>query len=293
MIRFLSLVLLLTSSVLVGSDLLLSPYVTYQHYSDANKSVGMEGGLYGKYQLKQHDYLEFTIQSTDIAYREYTVETNSTNTTKKPKNLRQLDLALQYTTQVAPNYKLKAGYHYVISSQNFNNKVQGALLGLQYFQKNRFDLGANLTYSLYSDNALADDILQARPYFGVMFGDPRALVGLIRTKISYYYIKPGNENVNLHKAYNSYELQIVQQKNRFTNQLIWSFGDQLYAVKQDVLTMRSLRDLSEGSFLLSSKYTLDSTVSIALSYQTEGIREYTATKSSYFHSISFLASFQF
>ncbi|MBU1657935.1 hypothetical protein KKG72_02655 [bacterium] len=252
---------------LYAYEAVIIPFVANSEYQDSEKDSALHGGFYSK--------LSDSKNSVELSY-----ERLNLNYSTPKKMLLQDDVTFNYSHILSKNYTLNGGFHYIHTNERQSNKVQSYFLGLKYFNKNNFDIGADVCYSLYNSYSLAESILQLKPYFGFHFGENSSIMGHFYTKISYYLMHPKNTTTSLEHNYNSYEIDIQHSLGNFTNNLqAWS-GKQLYAVKDSGFTLYNLNEEHNGGYSFSSKYRLSKKLGIKAAYVYEDFSEFGTNGSS-------------
>jgi len=249
--------LLFTITHLFAADITLVPYLVKSSYDGVSKDSSMIGGVYSKY--KTADY------TVELSYENMKLDYNSTSTLK---TIKQDDFTVAYSQLLSSTKKIKGTVHYILSNNTQSDKAKVYYMDFQHFKKNRFNVGLEIAYSRYDTSAIADDIRQARLYYGSSFGDYKSTMGKFIATIGVTLISPKytDSNSSLESSYSSYDLSLTQYKGKFINKLSWWAGDQLYAVKDSAFTVYNLNELHDTGLSLSTRYSLNSNSGVSLSY---------------------------
>jgi len=252
--------LLFAITHLIAADITLVPYIAKTSYDKVPKKSSLIGGIYANY--IEDDYV------IEMGYENLKLDYNSTSAVK---DLNQDDFVLSYSQLVTPSKKIKGAFHYILSNNKQSDNAKVIFVDLQHFKKNKFDIGLELAYSSYDKSAVADDVRQAKLYYGMTFGDYKSTMGRYIVKIGATMISSEytDSNSSLDTTLNSYDLSITQHKGNFTNKLTWWDGDRLNAVKDDAFTVQNLNELYTTGLTLSTKYAIDRDMGLIVSYSKE------------------------
>ena len=262
--------LLIAFTNLLALDATFVPYAAESRYEGVTKDKSSITGLHTKFFTSDYS-IELSYENTDFEYINQDDDNSTADSNSTTDKLKQTDLAISYSQLISKNYKINAGAHYITGDNNESHDAKVYFLGLKYFKKNRFDIGADLAYSTYDNNATADDVRQIRVYAGMTFGNYKSKMGKFITKVGATMIYPQytDSNSTLKSRYSSYDLTVTQLKGAFINKLSWWSGKQMYAVKDRGFTVYNLNELHETGLTISSRYTIDKDMGLMLSYTKE------------------------
>ncbi|MEA2100641.1 MAG: hypothetical protein U9P72_10990 [Campylobacterota bacterium] len=254
--------LLLTLTNLIALDITLIPYMAHTSYQDSSKQNSSINGFYTNF--KEPSY------SVELNYENKSLDYNSSD-----KKLKQTDYTVAYSYLIDDNYRLKTAYHQLSSNAEKSSKAKIYFAGLQYFKKNRFDLGVDISYSSYDKTALATDIYQAKPYFGITFGDYKSTMGkyVVKINTNLFYPKGGDSNSTYVNNSSSYSISIKQFKGDFHNMISAYKGEELFAVKDNGFSVNNQNELYTTGYTISTRYTIDEDMGLKLSYTNEIFRD--------------------
>ena len=256
--KFITLALLLALTQLLALEITLAPYITKAYYKDVSKDSSDAKGFYTKFNTLEHA-LELNYEKTALDYNDTALQ------------LKQNDYTISYSQNISDTYKIKALYHQISASTDQNLSAKVYLLDLQFYKKNRFNVGAIATYSSYGSSALANDVYQAQAYAGFTYGDYRSLMGryILKTDATIIYPKTNDSNSTLSTQYSSLSVTLKQYKGDFINTLGGWIGERIYAVEDHGFTVYNLNELHTSGFYLSSRYAITKNFGLQLSYTNE------------------------
>ena len=265
--KFIIFIFLLTFTSLFALDITLVPYMEKSTYKNNYKQSSSVNGFYTKFFTKQYS-LELNYEKTSLDY-------NSTF-----GDYKQSDYALAYSLYLTPNYRLKTAYHLMSGDSNKKTSAQIYFIGLQYLKRANFDFGVDLAYSNYAKSKLVDNVSQTNTYARVTFGDYKSLMGRYIFKVEATFINPKSidSNSSLLSSYTSYGVSLKQFKGDFTNSIGGWGGEQVYALKDNGLTLYSLDEVHNSSYYISSRYSVSKNLGLTLSYKVDRFKDLDTTK---------------
>ena len=274
------LVLFLLSSVnLYAVQTVLIPFIGSASYEDQTKEADFQFGIYANIKDNKNTY-ELVFEHKNISY-----VTNTSNT-------NQNDFTLLYTYDTTQSLIFRGAIHHIFSNLKKDNNTFIALVGVEKL-KNKYRYGINLSQSKYNDDSLTNYVHQISPYFGINFGEQNSLMGNFYAKITYDSIYPNGKNQNLNDSYNSLTASFTQYKGKMENTFRYWFGEQLYSVRDNAMTVYNLDDIHSGGFLLSSKYKFTQKYVGQFSYINEDFKSFGATTDSNMNRFLFSVTFNY
>lgn len=267
--RYFLLILLFLFSLSHAKDITIIPYGGYTTYSDANKSSSFLGGLYAKFEHDSESY-EVAFERKVISFNDY--YNTTANTTQSYNDEKQNDLSLLYS-YIEESIKYKIALHYIGSSSPKSNESQAYLAGVSYRAPKGFEVGLNLCYSLYAKEALSKHSLQLTPNAAIALAPASSPVGSLYARLFFYYANHFKSSTLIDNSYSSFEVELNQQKGRFTNRFAVWYGKQLYVIKDDIFTFYNQAEVHNGGYLLSSRYAPSDSSGIKLSWIYEDLNE--------------------
>ena len=265
---------------LFASDVIY-PFVAYSSYTSSFKTHDVLSGVYGSFSNADDTfYFGYEYKDTKASSDTNTSDTNTTNiadtntTNNSSYNSKQHDFIVRYTKQLSTHVALDVAGHISLSTLAQTDLNQIYLIGLSYTKKERFSFGVDLSYSLYNNYSLADDLYQVSPYFGLWYGDRFSRMGKVQMKLTYNYINPSNTNVALAATYNNFEIALKQVGEHFINIFAYSFGKNINIVKDKGFTVYMNNEIHNQGMILSSALILSADAQLKLSYIMENFDEY-------------------
>lgn len=251
--------LLIGVSIFADSKVTIVPYIGFGSYdSDISDSDNLVG-LYSIIKDADHS-IELSIESKNLDYND-------------KSKLNQINLAGSYKKFLDKTTKFNTLLHY-ISNNGTSDKTFIALVGADKKYQNKLVLGLQVAYSIYNSDTLTKEIIQIKPSLKFNYGRADSKWGIIRPKISFYYIEPISQNATLESSYFSTELGLTHAKGSFISSISIWFGEQLYAVRDNGFTIYNLNELHTKGFILSSRYRVDNDLGVKLSYSSEDYKTY-------------------
>lgn len=251
---------LFATSSLFAKQTVIVPFVGFGTYLNSSKESDLQIGVYANI-VKEKNIYELAYEHKNTAY-----STTQSNTS-------QHDFTFLYTYEETSSLKFRGAIHHILSSLKKDNNIFIALLGIEK-QNKKMLYGMNISLSKYNNDSLANYTHQLSPYFGINFGKTNSFMSDIFAKISYDAIYPNGANQVLDEVYRSLTLSLTQNKGKFTNTLRYWVGEQLYAVRNDGLTVYNLSDIHNGGFLFSTKYKFSKKYVGEFSYINEDFKTY-------------------
>jgi len=277
--NMIAILLLLTSVNLFAAQTILIPFIGSASYEDQNKEADFQFGIYANIKDNENTY--------EIAY-EYKNTTYSTT----QSNTNQNDFTFLYTYDATTSLKFRGALHHIFSTLKKDNNTFIALAGIEKI-KNKNIFGINISQSKYNDNSLTNYVHQINPYFGIYFGKENSSMGNFYAKISYDAIYPNGKNEILNDLYSSFTISFTQNKGKMENSFRYWVGEQLYAVRNNGLTVYNLGDIHNGGFLISTKYKFSKKHIGQFSYINEDYKTYGVTTDSNMNRFLLSTTFNF
>lgn len=253
------------------------PFLSTAKYT-GDKNTAQSAGLYSKF-------------SSSLEAFEFEYEKRNFDFSSSTKNYSQDDLTFVYSSTLSSNFKFNSAFHYVTSSYAQSGHAQGYLFGIKYFEKNKLEVGANGVYAHFAESPYSSLSLQADPYIGYHFADYRSLMGHFFFKFNYYLIRSKILNSTISPFYNSYEFTLRHYKGNFSTFISFWTGKQFHALKDNGLSFYHLDEIYNGGFTFASRYALDASHGIKLSYIyddfTEALTLHSSTMTKYLISADF------
>ncbi|MCF6331383.1 MAG: hypothetical protein L3I99_07560 [Sulfurimonas sp.] len=257
------LISLLTSLNLFAAQPTLIPFIGSASYEDKNKEADFQFGIYANIKSEQNNRNTY-----ELAY-----EHKNTTYSTTQSDTSQNDFTFLYTFDASATLKFRGAIHYILSSLKKHNNTLIALAGIEK-HKNKTIYGINISQSKYNDNSLTNYIHQLSPYFGIFFGEKNSIMGNFYARINYDTIYPNGKNQILKDVYSSFTISFTQNKGKMENTFRYWTGEQLYAVRNNGLTVYNLDDIHSGGFLISTKYKFSKNYIGQFSYISEDYKSY-------------------
>ena len=270
-------ILLLTFTSFANAKMNIAPFYGVIDYANASKDKGSNYGIY----LNNQDF-QAVLEYQDI---KFIPDINSTDTNNT--DFTQTNLALSYMF----NDYIYGSLNYINSSNKQYDGAYTALIGLNK-KFDSFNLGLDYSYSDYG-NTIVDTVNQLTPYVSFSFGDYNSLMGHYYTKITYDYILPDANDNNLSSEYTSFGISLTQNKGDFQNSIRYYFGDHIFSVRDRGLSVQNFEEIYEDSLSLSSKYNINSSISVQLSYIQRNYKEYGESSKSKLNNTLLFLYFKF
>jgi len=217
-----------------------SLYGTPLFYNSSKiKDKGYSTGIYGYVGVGLKHSIEFDFERTKIDY-------------KDGSTLNQNDITAIYTFYPAYGFKIKGGFHYIISDDKLTDKGKVFILGAEKYSIYRWNAGIEGTVSLYQDYSPELTVYQISPYGGFYFGKYYKY-GSFYTSLKGYFIKL-SKDIGLGKNFNSVELNLSYFYKSFTGRVFGWFGKQSFAVRNGGFVVFNLSEKHKGGYGTSLSY---------------------------------------
>jgi len=222
---------LLFSSFIYGTPLI---------YSDSNvKDKGYTAGFYGYLGFGLHHSFESDVEFTKIDY-------------KDGSTLNQTDLTFIYTNYSLKNYRLKAGFHYIISDDRLTDRGKVFLLSAERYKLYRWNIGIEGTVSIYDNYNPELTVYQVCPKVGFYFGNYYRY-GSFYSETKGYYINL-SDDVGLGKNFYSVEENLFYYYKNWTGKIFGWIGKQSFAVRNGGFVVYNLSEKHKGGYGGSISY---------------------------------------
>ena len=191
--------------------------------SKSVKDKGNFGGFYAKFLANGY--------KSELGYERISISYDD----KTRKDLTQNDYTLIVTKYIGANYLVKAGMHYVDSSDITTDKTKTYILGVSRYELYKNDYGINLYYSSYGESSPSYNVTQISPFYGINFGDYKSLLGSFYLKVTANYINLGDKpNFSSKK---SFTLALNNYNGKLTTTIEGTIGKEVNAVKNGGFTL--------------------------------------------------------
>ncbi len=237
------------------TSITLMPYSAYINYSGSAKKDAYVIGTYASF-YNLENKLELALENINISYN------------NGLKDLDQNDFTAIFTRSFAKNYALKGGFHYIDSDDKATNKGLVGILGFNYYNYLKYNLGLDVYYSKYKDYKPKElKLVQVKPYAGINFGDYNSKFGSFYLEANYNYIKPNSAaTFGLKKSYNSFGVKLTNYKGKFTSSIGAWAGKRVFAVTNGGFSVYNLGEVYKGGVDASFNYALNPKTNITLKY---------------------------
>lgn len=248
-----------------------SPYIAFTDYNGSIKKESYEFGLYSQMKkgantfdiivgFKNISYQNSDSNSTDVN------ATDSNSTVSIPsESTKEIKVSLLSTYKIEDDLKLKTSFNYILSTEEVYDQVMSVLVGLEK-NSSIFKYGANISIIKLNSESLTDYTQQISPYFGFYFGHINSTMGHFYTKIQYNAQHNYSINGDINSNYKSHSFSITHFKNKFETNFQLLFGESVYALRNNGLTIDNLGDTHKSGIILSTKYDLSDLGAIKFSY---------------------------
>jgi hypothetical protein len=153
---------------------------------------------------------------------------------------------------------------YISSSNSEFDGIYSMLIGINK-EFNSFTLGADYSYTVYSNNFL-DTTQQISPHVAFSFGDYKSLMGTYHINLVYDYISTDAKVQSIKSDYSASSISITQTKGSFQNFFKYLYGDNIFLVSSAGLSIQNFHEVVQDSLSFSSKYNFSPYTSIRLSF---------------------------
>ncbi|MFH1077455.1 MAG: hypothetical protein V1753_11615 [Pseudomonadota bacterium] len=243
-------------------------------FAEVSSAEGKGAGLWGRFASQQTNYGGSKIKDHALATKAYIrssygeieswefLASQSTLYYKGGDDLDQTDVTLAYNNKddLISNFSLRGGGHYIDSDDALTDN--GIVLfgrGI-YIEKNAWDGGVEIDYSIYEDSITNLHVLQTTPSLGFYLTDNTS-DGSLYTESKLYYIHKdkGEEEYVPISQHNfvSFEQGITYSDDPFDIKASAWVGEQFLAVKTDSFLVNNLRDRYDGGLNFEIGYMIE------------------------------------
>ncbi|MCF8260069.1 MAG: hypothetical protein K9J12_04790 [Melioribacteraceae bacterium] len=257
--RILISLMLLSGLVFSQSEILVMPYYMPIQYHDSDYRKGSYLlGIYSSLELDLDNSLEIELDYTKLSF------INNVS-------LKQKDVTIAFNNLSIPDWKFRAGLHYIISDDSFTDKGFTVFGGVGTYRFNSWDAFVSVYYSDYKNYQPGINVFQVSPKFGYTFK-------LSRNKGIYASVTGHlinlSEELNLGgKKYNSGEINATYFEDMISLNVFFWFGEQVFAAKKDGFLLYNVNEVYKGGYGLSAQYELTSSSFIKLTYEIDNYDE--------------------
>ena len=271
---------LLGSLALAQTYYSVMPYAGAINYSGDTKKSGYVGGVYIS-AFKSPYKTELDLEHTKIKYNDGTPTLNQTDATGIIHYYQGYNLA----------YKL--GIHHIWDKDDaLTDKANIFIAGITYYKTLKYNVGADIYYSDYSNLSTSPKLWQITPKAGINFGNYYSKFGSFYAECKIDYIHPSknrSEN-NLKSSYTSGELTLSNYKGPFTTTISGWLGKRAFAVDNGGFIVNNLTNEQKGGAKISENYKINKKASVKIEYS---YTKYKSTLNDNAHSDTYLASFNY
>lgn len=208
------------------------PNVAWIDYGGSSiKRHGVAGGVYAS--VGRLNLLEASFENTHVNFR-------------TGADLDQQDYVLAYNHFGVPNWKFRAGTHWIGSSDSFGNGSWIAFGGAHYLALERFDFGADYFHSRYADATTSLDVDQVTPQIAFeQFLDPATKMRL--ETLGYAIFADEDLGLGRQQFYSVESRWRLDRAGWGIAAFGWA-GRQTYAVRRDGFIVFNLAEEHRGGY---------------------------------------------
>ncbi len=242
----------------------LMPYSAYINYSGSTKDEAYVVGLYSSLYSFPNKF-ELGLENINIKYK------------NGLPDLDQNDITAIYTRYFGKNYFVKGGIHYINSDDKPTDDGIVGILGINYYQYLKYNLGLDVYYSKYKNYSPKElKVLQLRPYAGINFGKYNSKWGSFYLEAEVNYIKPNSASTyGFSKSYTSAGLKLSNYKGKWTTSVGGWAGKKLFAIDNGGFTVYNLGEVYKAGVDVSTDYALKPATHVKVKYSYSKFTEKT------------------
>jgi len=244
-------------SVLAQDDLKISGMV-YSYGLSYNNSIlkdnGYVFGIYGSMGLGYASSLEAAYEYTHIKYK------------ANNPDLNQNDVTVVFTNYSIPETKLRAGFHYITSDDDYTDEGYTIIASVGKYKMYVWDANLDMYYTHYKNYVLPDnskglDVYQLSPNVGFGWGNPNTS-GRFYFKTIATYIRH-SDDVGFGKDFVSLEERVTYILGPLAvTGSIW-LGERSFMVDNGGFTVFNLKEKYKNGYGIKATYILSKNLSIS------------------------------
>ncbi len=226
--------ILIFTSVVGAQSVTIMPYHLPINYKDSGvRENSSLTGVYGAFQSDLNNKFELALDYSDLNYI-------------SNFKIKQYDITFAYTNESIPEWKFRAGGHYIISDDALTDQSFVLFAGVGKYCFRSWDTGIDVYYSNYSDYLPAFNAIQLSPSFGLTFPFDRTQG--IYFNSSANYIMLSKKILSDKKNYFSLQETLTYYNNMFSISAYALFGEQKFAVRQKGFLVYNVADLMKNGY---------------------------------------------
>lgn len=235
------LLIMIFTSVVGAQSVTIMPYHLPINYKNSGvRENSSLTGVYGAFQSDLNNKFELALDYSDLNYI-------------SNFKIKQYDFTFAYTNESIPEWKFRAGGHYIISDDALTDQAYVVFAGVGKYRFRSWDASFDVYYSNYSDYTLSFNAIQLSPGFGLTFPFDRTQGLYINSSAN--YIMLSEEILSDKKNYFSLRETLTYYNNKFSISAYALFGEQKFAVRQNGFLVYNVADLMKNGYGASITYS--------------------------------------
>lgn len=228
-------------SVSAQSSFTVMPYHVPIKYNDSGvRENSSLTGIYSAWQIDFNNTFEFAVDYSDLNYM-YGFQ------------LDQYDYTFVYNNESIPEWKFRAGAHYIVSDDGLTDKSFVIFGGIGKYRYRSWNAMINVYYSNYANYTPSLNVIQFSPNFGLNFMLDRTQGICLNSQINYIVL---NDTVQSDKKnYFSLRETLTYFNSNLSISAYALFGEQKFAVRQDGFLVYNVADLMKNGLGASITYS--------------------------------------
>ncbi|RJP59448.1 MAG: hypothetical protein C4543_06615 [Ignavibacteriales bacterium] len=233
--------ILIFTSIVGAQSVTIMPYHLPIIYKDSGvRENSSLTGVYGAFQSDLNNKFELAFDYSDLNYI-------------SNFKIKQYDFTFAYTNESIPEWKFRAGGHYIISDDALTDQAYILFAGVGKYRFRSWDTSIDVYYSNYSDYLPSFGAIQFSPGFGLTF--PFDKTQGIYIYSSADYIMLNKSILSTKRNYFSLQETLTYYNNRFSISAYALFGEQKFAVRQKGFLVYNVSDLMKNGYGISVTYS--------------------------------------
>jgi len=233
--------ILILASTLNAQSVTIMPYHLPIIYKDSGvRENSSLTGIYGAFQSDLNNRFELAIDYSDLNYI-------------SNFKIKQYDFTFAYTNESIPEWKFRAGGHYIISDDALTDQAFVLFAGVSKYRFRSWDVNIDAYYSNYNNYIPSFNAIQLSPGFGLTFPFDRTQGIYINSTANYILLN--KRIISDKRNYFSLRETLTYYKNRFSISAYVLFGEQKFAVRQNGFLVYNVADLMKNGYGASITYS--------------------------------------
>lgn len=234
------LILIFTSVVGAQSGTIMPYHLPIIYKNSGVRENSSLTGVYGAFQSDLNNRFELALDYSDLNYI-------------SNFKIKQYDFTFAYTNESIPEWKFRAGGHYIISDDALTDQAYVLFAGVSKYRFQSWDASLDVYYTNYNNYTPLFNAIQLSPGFGLTF--PFGRTQGIYLYSSADYIMLNKSIISTKRNYFSLQETLTYYNNKISISAYALLGEQKFAVRQNGFLVYNVADLMKNGYGASITYS--------------------------------------